>query len=297
VNKALSLLDINYEIVVIDDGSTDNTWEVLTKLQKTHPELTGIRLSRNFGKERALCAGLERAAGRAVVVMDADLQHPPELLRSLILRWQQGGVDIVEAEKVSRGDESATRRTGASLFYKSLTWLTGYDLTHGSDFKLLDRKVVDAWMDLPERNVFFRGMSAWLGFKRATVPFEVPQRIAGSSGWSVTELARLAINSTLAFSSVPIRLIFAIGVFFLIVAVVLAVRAFQLWLTGAAEPGFTTVILLQLFIGGVVLTSLGIIGKYISLIYSEVKGRPRYVVSERVERQAVADARQTVGNE
>jgi glycosyltransferase involved in cell wall biosynthesis len=279
----------SFEVVVIDDGSSDNTWEILLSAQSTYPQLQALKLSRNFGKELALCAGLESAAGQAVVILDTDLQHPPELIRSLVARWKKGDVDLVEAVKDVRGSEPVTRKAGAAAFYKTLHWLTGFDLTGASDYKLLDRKVVDAWMRLPERNVFFRGMSAWLGFKRDTITFSVQDREAGESRWTAAQLVQLAINSTLAFSSVPIRFIFAIGVLFLFVAAVLALRAVQLWATGQAAPGFTTVILLQLFIGGLVLTSLGIIGKYISLIYSEVKGRPRYIVSSRIGRNVAPD--------
>ncbi|RAM48614.1 MAG: glycosyltransferase [Hapalosiphonaceae cyanobacterium JJU2] len=269
-----------YEIVLIDDGSPDNTWEVIREISQDYSMLRAVRLSRNFGKECALCAGLEIAKGKAVIIMDGDLQHPPELIPEMLRLWHKSDADIVEAIKISRGQESLISKKGAQLFYAILNKLSGYNLRGASDYKLLDRKVVDAWLKMGERNLFFRGMTAWLGFRRVQIPFEVPPRIGGKSGWSIFKLIKLAITGLTAFSSLPLHLITFSGCVFLIFAVVLGLQTLFFKLIGRAVDGFTTVILLQLIIGSLLMISLGIIGLYLARIYEEVKGRPRYIISE-----------------
>lgn len=269
-----------FEIVVVDDGSRDGTWEVLSRVQQDVPEVTGIRLSRNFGKEAAIAAGLEVVTGDACVVMDADLQHPPSLLPEMVRQWREGGWDVVEAVKTHRGRESWARRVAVRTFYRSAAWLTGYDLQDASDFKLIDRRVVEQWRRLGERATFFRGLVSWLGFSRTTVPFEVPPRVAGASRWSVWALLSLAVHAVTSFSALPLQLVTLLGLIMLAMAVLVGAQAVRLWWAGLALPGFTTVILLQLTIGGLLMISLGIIGTYLARIYDEVKGRPRYVVRE-----------------
>ncbi|TFI55835.1 glycosyltransferase [Mastigocladus laminosus UU774] len=271
-----------YEIVLIDDGSPDNTWEVIREISQNYSILRAVRLSRNFGKECALCAGLEIAKGKAVIIMDGDLQHPPELIPQMLHLWHKSDADIVEAIKISRGQESLISNKGAQLFYAILNKLSGYNLTGASDYKLLDRKVVDAWLKMGERNLFFRGMTAWLGFRRVQIPFEVPPRIGGKSGWSIFKLIKLAITGLTAFSSLPLHLITFSGCVFMIFAVVLGLQTLFFKLIGRAVDGFTTVILLQLMIGSLLMISLGIIGLYLARIYEEVKGRPRYIISEKI---------------
>ena len=250
-------------------------------MAKQHPSIiTAVRLSRNFGKENALCAGLETARGDAVIVMDGDLQHPPELIPKMIHIWHQSDADIVEAMKVSRGQESVISKIGSKVFYAIFNYLSGYNLKGASDYKLLDRKVVDAWLRMGERNLFFRGMTAWLGFKRVKIPFEVPVRIGGKSAWSTIKLIKLAIIGLTAFSSLPLHLITLLGCLFLVSAVPIGLQALYLKFIGRAVDGFTTVIVLLLIIGGLLMISLGIIGLYLARIYEEVKGRPRYLISE-----------------
>ncbi len=275
---------VDLELLLVDDGSTDETWQVMTALAGELP-VRALRLSRRFGKEQALCAGLEHARGDAVVVMDADLQHPPALLPDMLRAWRDEGYDVVEARKTHRGDEGLLSRVEASLFYSLLRRLSGHDLAGASDFKLMDRKVVEAWAQLPERNLFFRGMSAWLGFERKELPFAVEARAGGRSGWNVRGLVRLAITGITAFSSVPIHVVTATGLLFLGFAAVLGVQTLYNWATGKALDGFTTTILLQLITGSAVMIGLGTIGIYVSRIYDEVKGRPRYLVAERVDEE------------
>ena len=281
LNQVVESLQISYEFVIVDDGSPDNSWQVIQHLARQHPSIiTAVRLSRNFGKENALCAGLEIAKGDAVIVMDGDLQHPPELIPKMIHIWHQFDADIVEAVKVSRGQESLISKIGSKVFYAIFNYLSGYNLKGASDYKLLNRKVVDAWLTMGERNLFFRGMTAWLGFKRVTIPFEVPVRIGGQSAWSTIKLIKLAITGLTAFSSLPLHLITLLGCLFLVSAVPIGLQALYLKFTGRAVDGFTTVIVLLLIIGGLLMISLGIIGLYLARIYEEVKGRPRYLISE-----------------
>jgi len=271
---------VRYEFVVVDDGSSDDTWAVLARCSARLPTLRALRLSRRFGKENALTAGLERARGAAVLVMDADLQHPPSLIPAMIKAWREERYEVVEAVKQKRGREPLVARLGARLFYPLFRRLSGFDLEGASDFKLLDRRVLEAWASMGERNVFFRGMSAWLGFRRKAIPFEVAPRAGGASGWSPWRLLRLGVNGITAFSTAPIHLITLLGFAFLAFALVLGVQTIYQKFWGHAETGFTTVIVLVLMTGSSVMIGLGVIGLYVSRIYEEVKGRPRTVVRD-----------------
>jgi len=268
------------EMVVVDDGSTDNTWKVLESVVRQLPELKALQFSRNFGKEAAICAGVAYSRGQACIVIDSDLQHPPELIPEMARLWRDEHWDIVEGIKKTRGTESLINRIGARFFYRSLSCLSGYNLYGSSDFKLLDRKVIDAWLDMRERNTFFRGMITWLGYRRKQISFSVPKRRLTQSRWSFFSLFRLAIVAITAFSSLPLQAVTVLGGLFLFCAVLFSGYALALYFTGLALPGFTTVIILELLIGGVLMISLGIIGTYIAQIYQEVKYRPRYVVAE-----------------
>ncbi|NBU71276.1 MAG: glycosyltransferase [Bacteroidetes bacterium] len=281
----LDSLSVDIQILLIDDGSRDDTWACIQAFSTRRIEVLGLRLSRNFGKEAALAAGLERADGDAVVVLDGDLQHPPELISEMLKHWNNGA-EVVEAVKQHRGSEGWIQRFGARGFYAVFERLTGQRLAGASDFKLMDRKVLDAWRKLNERNLFFRGMHAWLGFRRVEIAFEVPMRAGGRSGWSRLELVRLALNAITAFSAIPLHLISALGLAFLGFATVLGVQTLARKFSGQAVDGFTTVILLLLIIGGALMAGLGIIGAYIARIYEEVKQRPRYLLAETTVRQS-----------
>jgi len=269
----------SFEVLVVDDGSQDETWDaVVAAADKDGPGVVrGLRLSRRFGKELALCAGLERARGRAVVVMDGDLQHPPSLIPEMVRAWREEGFDVVEAVKEG---EATHVRLRARLFYAVLNRLSGIRLARATDFKLLDRKVIEAWTTMRERHVFFRGMSAWLGFRRKELPFQVAERAGGSTSWSTRELLRLAFDGLTSFSTLPLHLITTMGLVFMGFALILGANALIQKFTGVALTGFTTVIVLQLMIGSMLMVGLGILGQYVSKIYDEVKGRPRYVVMD-----------------
>lgn len=283
VRKPLDDCNIPYELVLVDDGSSDNTWDIITAEAKAFPAVHALRLSRNFGKESALCAGLEQARGNAVILMDADGQHPPSLLPDMVRMWQTSGADIVEAVKSNRGRESLSGKLGALLFYLILNKLSGFDFKGASDFKLMNRKAVNAWLKMRERNVFFRGMTTWMGFTSVQIPFEVVPRSAGQSTWSYLKRLKLGLIGITAFSSFPLQLVTFAGLLFLVFSVLLGAETLYLKLAGRAVSGFATVILLELIIGSFLMISLGIIGEYLARIYEEVKGRPRYIVTESIE--------------
>lgn len=267
-----------YELILVDDGSTDNTWAVISGVARRDSRIRALQLSRNFGKEAALCAGLDVTKGDACIVMDADLQHPPALIPEMVRLWREEGYPIVEAVKRSRGRESFINRFAASTFYKLMQRLSRLELNQASDFKLLDARIVAAWRLLRERQTFFRGLSSWLGFPRAQVFFEVGDRLHGTSRWSTLRLFRLAINAITSFSSLPLQIVTVLGGVFMAGAIPLGIQTLYNWFSGIAVSGFTTVILLLLIVGSVLMLSLGIIGTYIANIFEEVKDRPRYLV-------------------
>ncbi|MDF2523670.1 MAG: glycosyl transferase family 2 [Clostridiales bacterium] len=283
IGEIIDKINIDYEFILIDDGSSDNTWKVLKELSVKILQIKAFRLSRNFGKEAALCAGLECATGDACIVMDADLQHPPEIIPEMIRLWREEGYDVVEGVKASRGKENLINRLGAIWFYKLLKKLSRFDLDSASDFKLMDSKVVDAWKTMGERNTFFRGMSYWVGFNRISIPFIVAERTIGQTKWSVFRLYKLAVNAITSFSSLPLQFVTFLGMAFLAGSFLLGIQTLFMKFKGIAVSGFTTVILLLLIIGSSLMISLGIIGTYIAKIFDEVKGRPRYLISEKID--------------
>ncbi len=270
---------MDFELIMVDDGSRDRTWPVIEEACRRDARLTGLRFSRNFGKEAAICAALDQADSDAVILMDGDLQHPPQHIPDMITLWQDG-YDIVEGVKSTRGKESMASRLNAKIFYGLFRRFSGYDLRNASDFKLLDRRVVEQWRRLGEHDTFFRGLSAWLGFKRTTFSFEVAARQTGGSKWSLYKLAALSMNAITGFSAMPLQFITFLGLILLTGSFVLAIQTLVNWFTGQAASGFTTVILLLLLIGGSIMLSLGLIGIYIARIFNEVKGRPRYIIAE-----------------
>lgn len=279
VEKCCEDARIAYEIVLVDDGSTDDSWLKISAMAAQKPQITAVRLSRNFGKEAALCAGLDHATGDAVLVMDSDLQHPPELIPEFVRLWRDGA-DVVEGVKGFRGKEKKSYRLCAGVFYRMIHRATGIDFNNASDFKLLDRKVVEAMKQMPERITFFRGMSAWVGFERRTVKFDVAERAGGASKWSLGRLVGLAVTAVTSYTSAPLHCITFLGVVMLFCAIVLGIQTLFMKFSGRALGGFTTVILLLLFIGSMIMISLGIIGLYLMKIYHEIKARPRYLTSK-----------------
>lgn len=269
---------IDYELIFISDGSRDGTYNEIVKAAEYNSRIKGAEFSRNFGKEAGIFAGLELTTGDAVIVMDCDLQHPPEVIPQMWKLWQEG-VEVVEGVKISRGKESLPHKLSAGLFYKVMSRLIKMDMNASSDYKLLDRKVVDVLLGLPERNTFFRALTFWAGFRTEAVRYEVQERQYGESKWSFWSLMKYAITNATSFSTLPLQLVTVMGIISILFSVVLAVQTLVKFLMGTAVEGFTTVILLILIIGGFLMLSLGIIGHYIARIYEEVKGRPKYIIS------------------
>lgn len=285
IDRILTSEQISYEIVFVDDGSADQTWQEIERAAQRRAQVSGVHFSRNFGKESAMFAGLANASGDCCAVMDCDLQHPPETLVEMYRLWEQG-YEVVEGVKRSRGKESAMHRASAGLFYKIISKAVRIDMSRASDFKLLDRKAVDALLAIPERNVFFRALSSWIGYRTASVEFDVQERTEGESKWSTPALIRYAIKNIVSFSTVPMQCVTVAGVFVFLMAIVLGIQSLIRYFSGHAVEGFTTVILLILIIGSIIMISLGIIGYYIAKIYEEVKGRPRYLIAKKVGGQA-----------
>lgn len=269
---------IDYELLFIDDGSRDGTWAQINEAAEKDSHVVGVHFSRNFGKEAAMFAGLEQARGDCCVVIDCDLQHPPEKIVEMYRLWEQG-YEVVEGIKEDRGEESGLHKFAANSFYGLISKATGMDMSSSSDFKLLDRKVVDTLNSLPERNVFFRALSFWVGYKKTSVSYCVQERTEGVSKWSTKSLIKYALTNISSFSSAPLHIVTVLGFIMLAVAFVLGIIALVQKISGVALGGFTTVILLLLFSASIIMISLGIIGYYIARIYDEIKGRPRYIIS------------------
>lgn len=279
LSELLSEKEIPYELLFIDDGSKDKTWINIMEAQKANCYISGIHFSRNFGKESAVYAGLSQASGDVTAVMDCDLQHPPETLVEMYSLWKQG-YEVIEGVKTDRGKESFVHKLLAGTFYNMMSKAIGIDMKNASDFKMMDRKVVDTLCEMPERNTFFRALSSWVGFKTATVYFEVRERSEGESKWSFTSLCRYALNNITAFTAIPLQFATVSGVIVSLFALGLGIQTLIKYFSGTAIAGFTTVILLLLILGSMIMISLGIIGFYLAKIYDEIKHRPKYIISE-----------------
>lgn len=283
IKEVLAPKGIDFELVFVNDGSKDNSFEVIKKLaaEVRDAKIMGVSFSRNFGKEAAIFSGLAHATGDVCAVMDCDLQHPPETLLEMYELWQEG-FEIIEGVKRSRGKENILYKGFSKLFYALISRATGIEMYRSSDFKMLDRKVVDEYIRLSERNIFFRALSSWLGFKSTVVEFDVKEREVGVTKWSIKSLVKYAIGSITAFTTAPMQLITVTGCIFFLFAIVLGIQSLVKWAMGHALEGFTTVILLLLITGSLIMMSLGIIGYYLAKIYEEIKSRPRYIVEDIV---------------
>lgn len=278
--RILNQEKIAHELVFVNDGSKDQTWLEICRAAKKYPSVRGVCLSKNFGKESAIFAGLSESKGDCVVVMDCDLQHPPEKIVEMYRKWEEG-YEIVEGVKQSRGKESRLHAVAARCFYHFISEATDIDMTHASDFKLLDRKAVNVLLNIPEKNAFFRALSSWVGFRSTNVAYDVQERDAGESKWSTKALIRYAITNITSFTTLPMQIVTFFGIIMLGMGVILSIQALYQKIVGAALGGFTTVIILQCFSSSVIMISLGIIGYYIAKIFEEVQGRPRFIISER----------------
>ena len=277
----LQRLELTFEVICVDDGSTDNTLPGLLEYLRTQPSLKVINLSRNFGKETALTAGLDYAEGAAVVPLDADLQHPPELIEEFVEKWKKG-YDVVYATCGSAQAGPLMKRATRRMFY----WFLGHVAeiripSDTGDFRLLDRRVVDALKRFPERTRFMKGLFAWVGFKQTAVFYDAQPRHAGVSKWNYWQLWNLALEGVTSFSSFPLKVWSYLGVTVSLCAVlyaaIITIRTLAL---GIELPGYASLMVVILFMGGIQLITLGVLGEYLSRIYYETKGRPLYIVRE-----------------
>lgn len=284
VSGILEKNGIEFELIFVNDGSSDKTWDKISAMAKSRENIVAVNFSRNFGKESAIFAGLEVASGDACVLMDCDLQHPPEVIAEMYRIWKNNDVDIVEGRKKSRGKENPIYKGMSLFFYKIINRSSGLDMEAASDFKLLDRKVVDALNRMPERLTFFRAMSSWVGFKTEKVYFEVAERAEGESKWSAKSLIKYAVNNITSFTSAPLQIVTVCGIITFIISVILGVNTLYNKIWGNSAAGFSTVIILQLLTSSIIMFSLGVIGFYLSKIYEEIKSRPRYIIRDIVKK-------------
>jgi dolichol-phosphate mannosyltransferase len=282
--------DIGFEIIYADDGSSDDTSEILRKLQSSDPRVRVVSLSRNFGHQIAVTAGLEHASGEAAVIIDADLQDPPEVIPEMIERWCDG-YQVVYGLRARRAGETTFKRWTAKAFYRLINRLSEIEIPLDvGDFRLLDRRVVDVLLAMPERDRFLRGMVSWIGFKQVAVIYDRAPRRAGQSKYPVMKMLRFAVDSVISFSFVPLRLAIwvgfgAIAASFAGIVYALVIRLY----TTDWVRGWTSIFTAVLFLGGIQLITLGIVGEYVGRIYAEVKLRPLYVVRDRLGFASVAD--------
>ncbi|MCR5404497.1 MAG: glycosyltransferase family 2 protein [Butyrivibrio sp.] len=288
ISKTASVIDgilcganIDHELLFVNDGSKDGTWSEIEKQALKYNTVRGICFSRNFGKESAIFAGIAQCRGDCAVVIDCDLQHPPEKIVEMYRLWEQG-YEVVEGVKTDRGRESGFHRFAAKSFYEIMSNAVGFDMSRASDFKLLDRKAINVLLNMNEKNAFFRALSSWIGFKSTQVEYEVREREEGESKWSTKVLFKYALTNIASFSSAPMQIVTILGIIVFIVGLASTIEALISYARGMAQAGFTTVIILQCFTGSFIMIGLGIIGFYISKIYDEVKGRPRYIIDRTV---------------
>ncbi len=280
LTAVLDGLDGTSEIIFVDDGSRDSSFESMLALHARDPRVKLVRLSRNFGHQIALTAGLDLATGDAVMMMDADLQHPPELIPEFIARWREG-YEVVYGIMTERESETKTKKLTARLYYRLLARMSDIDVPAAAgDFRLVDRKVLEAFRSMPEQNRYIRGMFSWLGFTQAGIEYACPPRFAGTSKYTFRKMVRFARDGLLSFSNAPLRLVLKIGFLASALAVLFGVSAIVAKLLGKGLPGYASIIAAVSFLGGFQLLVLGVIGEYIARIHDEVRNRPLYVASE-----------------
>ncbi len=273
----------SFSVVFIDDGSRDATLETLRRVNAADPRMTAVSFSRNFGKEIAIAAGLDHADADAVVIMDADLQHPPEVIETFVGKWREGYLNVF-GQRVDRDTDSALRRMFARQFYKLFAIFGETPLPAGAgDFRLLDRRAVESLRAMGERARFSKGLYAWIGFKSIGVPFQVAERASGESKFSYRKLTRFALDGIMSFSTLPLKVWSYVGTVVSMFALVMAVYfILQTILYGVDVPGFASIIVSVMFLGGIQLLSLGVLGEYVGRVFAEVKRRPLYLVGERI---------------
>ncbi|HSM95490.1 MAG TPA: glycosyltransferase family 2 protein [Rhizomicrobium sp.] len=296
VDAVLDALALEFEYVCVNDGSTDRTLNKLLERQARDARIRIVDLTRNFGKEAAMMAGMERARGDAVILIDADLQDPPAHIREFVEHWQQG-YEVIYGVRTSRRADTATKRVTASMFYKMFNTMSEIPIPENAgDFRLMDRKAVDALLRLPERNRFTKGLYAWIGFRQIGIPFERPERVAGTSSWGYFKLFNFAIDALTSFSILPLRVASILGGIISLMGIAyafyLVVRTIAF---GIDVPGYASIMVAILFLGGIQMLGIGIVGEYIGRLYLEAKNRPIYLAANVYEAPAAPAADQRDG--
>ena len=272
----------SWEIVFVDDGSRDRSWQLIRDLAAADPHVRGVRFSRNFGHQMAFAAGLDHARGDAVVIMDADLQDPPELIPELVARWREGH-EVVYAVRTRREGETLFKKLTASVFYRLLRRITQVEIpVDTGDFRLMGRRALEAFRRLPERHRFTRGLVAWVGFSQVGVPYARAARKAGETNYPLRKMLRFAVDAITSFSHVPLQLATWLGFLTSLFAFAYIVVVVVLKFVGISWPGYTSLMAAILFLGGVQLVMIGLLGEYLGRVYDEVKGRPLYLVQDTV---------------
>ena len=283
LREVLSSLNIGWEIIIVDDGSTDSTWGEISTLQQQDSGVKGLRLSRNFGHQYALFAGLSNATGQAVITMDADMQHPPAVIPQLFEQWQRGS-KIVHTMRIDHQNISRMKRITSRIFYRVFTLLSGVELSPGmADFRLLDRQVVDKLLQLKEEGLFLRGLVQWVGHPSSRVEFQCRERFSGETKYNLAKMLRFAWTGVTSFSLIPLRVAIILG--FITSVIAFNGIIYALWaklVTGTAVPGWASAMSVLSLLFGILFILLGIIGEYIGRILQEVRGRPRFIISERI---------------
>ena len=276
--SVLRLARIPYELIFVDDGSSDGTWDAVQAASRENPRVRGLSFSRTFGKEAAILAGLEAARGECCAVMDCDRQHPPEKLPEMFRLWQEGW-ELVNGVKTERGRESGLHRLAVRIFNRILGGATGTDMSRASDFKLMDRQVAQVLLSLPERRTFFRALAPWTGFRETELEYRVEERKTGKSHWSFFSLARYAAAGIVGSTAAPLQIVTVLGCGVLLLALVLGAVTLANEILGRPVPGERGIVLLLLALGGCLMLSMGLMGYYLGRVFAEVQRRPRYLVA------------------
>ncbi|MBX2927225.1 MAG: glycosyltransferase family 2 protein [Saprospiraceae bacterium] len=284
---ALSGISLHYEIIFVDDGSTDGTFASVKKLNAADRRVQGISFSRNFGHQTALLAGLRHASGRVTITLDGDLQHPPELIPALYAKHLEG-FDIVNTRRIDEAAAGLFKKLSSRLFYRLINYLADVRIEPAAaDFRLMSRAATDAFLSIPERDRFTRGLVSWMGFRQAVVPYQAEARHSGKTKYSLRKMLRFGLNGITSFSSRPLRLSFYSGIFISLAGLAYSIYAVVQFFSGQTIPGWTSILVSLLIIGGVILINLGIIGEYIARIFNEVKARPLYFIKEQTDLPAI----------
>ena len=280
---SLELADTDHEIIIVDDGSTDRTWDTILRLKEEYPSIRGLRFTRNFGHQSAILAGLSETRGRAVIMMDSDGQHPESLIPELIRRWSEG-YDVVQAVRTKTDNEGFLKRISSNLFYRILVKLSGVNVPHGSaDFRLLSRTVVDAVLHSAGSQLFLRGLIPWMGFPTVYVPFEAARRMVGRSSYTWKRMIRLSVDGLMTFSIIPLRMAIMLGISVSALSFLYLVYIIVIWATSSqVVHGWASMTGLLSFLGGIQLITVGVVGEYLGRLYISNLNRPHFVVKEQL---------------